>query len=88
MVVAAAASTESRVLRDAAAPAASEGNLLAVVYANLHRPPANGVTAQTFEHGVRRLITFERALMRLDAPSFYRVVLATRDDRVPEPAPR
>ena len=54
------------------------GNLLAVVYPNLHRPPANGVTDVLFDKAISRLIRFERAMLRLGANSYYVVVLARR----------
>ncbi|HSP15933.1 MAG TPA: class I SAM-dependent methyltransferase [Thermoanaerobaculia bacterium] len=46
------------------------GNLLSVVYPNLHR------TAARFDAAVSRLITFERMLRRLGAKAYYAVILA------------
>ncbi len=52
------------------------GNLLSVVYPNLHRPPA--VSNETFDRAVARLIAFERLLLRLGTRSYYCVALARR----------
>ncbi len=46
------------------------GNLLSVVYPNLHR------TAARFDKAVSRLITFERVQRRLGASPYYAVILA------------
>ncbi len=55
------------------------GNLLAVVFPNLHRPPA--VQAETFERGVRRLLKLERVLLAAPrSQPYYAVVVARKED--------
>jgi SAM-dependent methyltransferase len=54
------------------------GNLLAVIYPNLYRPPSNGVTDILFDKAIARLIRFERTMLRLGANSYYVVALARR----------
>ncbi len=55
------------------------GNLLSVVYPNLHR------TAARFDRAVWRLITFERVLRRLRAKPYYAVILARNGERASRP---
>ncbi len=52
------------------------GNLLSVIYPNLHRPPA--VTADVLSRGVRRLIGFEQLLLRMPAVRPYHAVVVAR----------
>lgn len=54
------------------------GNLLSIVYPNLHRPPANGVSSQLFDEAITRLIHFERVLMRFGFAPYFLVALAQR----------
>lgn len=52
------------------------GNLLSVVYPNLHRPPS--APPAQFDRAVQRLIALENLLLRLGARSYYCVALARR----------
>ena len=67
-----------RELFDVVAERPYGGNLLPLIYPNLHRPPA--VRASTLDRGVRRLIHYERALSRVGLTAYYSVVVARKGD--------
>ena len=54
------------------------GNLLSVIYANLHRPTGNPPSPQAdFDAAIARLLEAEDALLAAGQLSFHTVVLAT-----------